>query len=177
MHMFDKKNTCNLILFLIVILFLVFSHEKTYCRENSTGLYKKGARHAINGQYNKAIEVFKRVIDISPYYCLGHYGLGKVYLYKYGMLDDAVLHLKRSVSLDKKFVKGHFYLGVAYFLSKKYIQAIHSFKNAYYNDDSYIEALYNLGVIYDIMDDSYHSKIFFSKYLDEKYKEEEDILF
>lgn len=146
-------------------------------RENSTELYQKGARLAIDGQLDKAIIVFKRVVEISPYYCLGHYGLGKAYLHKYGMLDDAVKHLRTAVKLDRKLVKAHFYLGVAYFMAKKYVPAAGAFKSAYGYDDSYIEALYNLGVVYEIMEKTYEAKIYYDKYLAEKVREEEDIIF
>jgi tetratricopeptide (TPR) repeat protein len=146
-------------------------------RENSSELYRKGARLAIDGQLDKAILVFQKVVEVSPYYCLGHYGLGKAYLYKYGMMDEAIRHLKTSVKLDRKFVKGYFYLGVAYFMSKKYRQAASAFKSAYVNDDTYIEALYNLGVVYEIMEESYKSSVYYSKYLGEKVKEEEDLVF
>lgn len=146
-------------------------------RENSTELYEKGARLAIDGQLDKAILVFKRVVEISPYYCMGHYGLGKAYLYKYGMLDDAVKHLKEAVELDRRLVRAHFYLGVAYFMSKKYLRAAGAFKSAYDYDDSYIEALYNLGVVYEIMEKTYEAKMYYDKYVAEKVREEEDIIF
>ena len=146
-------------------------------RENSSELYRKGARLAIDGQLDKAILVFKKVVEISPYYCMGHYGLGKAYLYKYGMMDDAIRHLKASVTLDRKLVKGYFYLGLAYFMAKQYRQAAAAFKSAYTYDDTYIEALYNLGVVYEIMEQSYKSSLYYRKYLGEKVKEEEDLVF
>jgi tetratricopeptide (TPR) repeat protein len=146
-------------------------------RENSTELYRKGAKLAINGELDKAIPVFKKVVEISPYYCLGHYGLGKAYLYKPGMIDDAIRHLKTAVELDRKFVKGYFYLGIAYLMAKKYPLAGRAFKQAYSYDDTYIEALYNMGVVYETMDRSYHSMFYFNKYLEERAREAEDIVF
>jgi tetratricopeptide (TPR) repeat protein len=145
-------------------------------RENSTELYRNGARLAIGGELDRAILVFKKVVDISPSYCLGHYGLGKAYLYKYGMLDEAIKQLKLAVRLDRKLVRGYFYLGIAYYMDGKYPQAIDAFKSAYGYDDTYIEALYNMGIIYDLMHKSYESTIYFRKYISEKLKEEEEIV-
>jgi len=156
---------------------LIYTAGAAEPRENSTELYRKGARLAIDGQLDKAILVFNRVVEISPYYCMGHYGLGKAYLHKYGMMDNAIRHLKTAVRLDRKFVKAYFYLGLAYFISKKYAESARAFKSAYEYDDTYIEALYNLGVVYDIMDDSYKSVVYFGKFLGEKAREEEDIVF
>ncbi len=162
-------------------LFLAVYSFSTYAgaapRENSTELYRKGARLAIDGQLDKAILIFKKVVEISPYYCMGHYGLGKAYLYKYGMTDDAIRHLKISVKLDRKLVKGHFYLGIAYFMAKHYSQAASAFKSAYSYDDTYLEALYNLGVVYEIVEQDYKSSVYFSRYLGEKSREEEDLVF
>jgi len=146
-------------------------------RESSTELYRKAAKLAIDGQIDSAIPIFKRVVEISPYYSLGHYGLGKAYLCKFGMIDDAIRHLKKAVELDRRLAKAHFYLGMAYLMAKKYPPAAAAFKNAYRYDDSFIEALYNLGVIYEIMDRTYLSHVYFSRYLEEKAKEEEEIMF
>ncbi|HNW30221.1 MAG TPA: hypothetical protein PKN50_17210 [Spirochaetota bacterium] len=146
-------------------------------RENSSELYRKGARLAIDGQLDKAILVFKKVVEISPYYCMGHYGLGKAYLYKYGMIDDAIRHLKTSVKLDRKLVKGYFYLGIAHFMAKHYREAASAFKSAYSYDDTYLEALYNLGVVYEIMEQQYYSTVYYNKFLEEKEKESEDLVF
>lgn len=163
--------------FVIILALIAASAGSAMSRENSTELYRTGARLAIGGQLDKAIPIFKQVVEISPYYCMGHYGLGKAYLHKFGMLDDAIKHLSRSVQLDRKLVKGYFYLGIAYLLAKKYRAAARAFKTAYSFDDSYIEALYNIGVVFDIMDKSYEANVYFSRYLNEKVKEEEDIVF
>ena len=161
----------------ILLALLLASAGTALPRENSTELYRTGARLALGGQLDKAIPIFKQVVEISPYYCLGHYGLGKAYLYKRGMLDEAIKQLRLSVQLDRKLVKGYFYLGIAYLLAKKCGAAARAFKTAYSFDDTYIEALYNIGVVFDIMDKSYDSGVYFNKYINEKMKVEEDIIF
>ncbi|OHD68401.1 MAG: hypothetical protein A2W19_14385 [Spirochaetes bacterium RBG_16_49_21] len=157
--------------------FLLFCLNALYPRDSSTELYRKAARLAASGELDSAIPIFKRVIEVSPCYCMGHYGLGKAYLYKQGMLQEAIKHLRTSVNLDRKFVKGHFYLGVAYFLAKKYRLAASAFKAAYSFDASYVEALYNLGAIYEIIGKRYESQVYFTRYLTERVKKEEDVIF
>jgi len=146
-------------------------------RENSSELYREGARLAMEGRLDEAIPVFRKVVEISPYYCLGYYGLGKACLYRGGMLDEAIRNLQTAVKLDRRLVRGHFYLGMAYFMARRYMDAAFSFKSAYAYDDTYIEALYNLGVVYEIIERDYDSKVYYGRYLDEKYKVEEDITF
>ena len=161
--------------FLLLLIFIFFT-APVLSREKTSQLYHEGESLALKGDIDGAIEIFKKVVELSPYYCMGHYGLGKAYLYKYGMLDLAIQHLSEAVKLDRKLAKGHFYLGMAYFLGRKYIQALHSFKNAYDNDDSLIEALYNISVIYDIMGKKYEAEVYYKKYITEK-ERDEDILF
>ncbi len=161
----------------VLALLALLAAAPAAARENSTELYREGARLAMEGKLDEAITVFRRVVEISPYYCMGYYGLGKACLYRGGMLDEAIRSLKTAVSLDRKLVRGHFYLGLAYFMARRYMEAAFSFKSAYAYDDTYIEALYNLGVVYEIIERDYDSKIYYGRYLDEKYKVEEDITF
>jgi tetratricopeptide (TPR) repeat protein len=160
-----------------LVLMLQFWPLPLYPRENSSELYQKGARLAMEGEIDSSIQIFKKVIDMSPSYCLGHYGLGKAYLYKRGTLADAIRHLESSVKLGRRFSKGYFYLGFAFLLTKKYRNAAHAFKMAYAYDNNYIEALYNLGAVYDSMGKKYESQVYFTKYLNERVKKEEGIIF
>lgn len=146
-------------------------------RENSSELYRTGAQLAMQGKLDESIAVFRKVVEISPYYCMGYYGLGKACLYRGGMLDEAIRNLQAAVRLDRRLVRGHFYLGLAYFMARRYMDAAFSFKTAYGYDDTTIEALYNLGVVYEIIEKDYYSKLYFRRYLDAKLKAEEDIPF
>ncbi|MCP4137329.1 MAG: tetratricopeptide repeat protein [bacterium] len=169
----NKKLVC-LFLLCIHLSAVFFPVESLVSREGSTALYKKGEQLALRGKIDESIRVFKQVVELSPYYCLGHYGLGKAYLYKEGFLEDAVKHLKRSVRLDREFAPGYFYLGMAHFLSEEYRYAIPALKQAYHGDSTILEALYNLSVIYDIIHKKLQAKLYLRKYLLEKEREEDD---
>jgi len=145
--------------------------------ENSSRLYAQGAAFAVQGKYDEAIDVFKEVIRLSPYYCLGHYGLGKAYLLSPGKLDDAIFHLERATQLDRRFARAHFYLGMAYLLKGKHVPAIHAFDAAYASDDTYIEALYNIGTIYDMMGKKLKAQIYFQRYYKHKKREEGQLFY
>ena len=132
--------------------------------ENSSLLYKKAADMAYSGDVEGAIPLFKKVTELSPSFVLGHYGLGKPYLYVDGRLDDAVIELKKAVECDRSFSKAHFYLGMAYMFRKDYASAIDSFHQAYLVDRTCIEALYNMGAIFDFMGHPFKSKRYFGEY-------------
>jgi tetratricopeptide (TPR) repeat protein len=165
------------ILTVLLITALQFAEFDLESRDNSSALCRKAATIALGGDIEGAINIFTNVVRISPYYSLGHYGLGKAYLYKEGRLDDAIKHLKRSVELDRKLSKGYFYLGMALMFDRNYIHALHAFSDSYRYDSGLIEALYNMGVIYDLMNSRSNSKKYFDQYNLRMKKKEQGIIF
>ncbi len=120
------------------------------------------------GQHDEAIKTFKDVISKSPYYCLGHFGLGRAYMFKKGMIKYAISHLKYSVELDRSFTRGYFHLGIAYLFAKKYTAALYNFELAFRNDESYVEALYNIVILYERLGKWQLSRAWYAKYLESK---------
>lgn len=135
-----------------------------FARENSSVLYAKAAAMAQGGDVEGAIPLFRRVIELSPSFVLGHYGLGKAYLCVDGRLDDAVKELKTAAVCDRKFAKAYFYLGIAYMFRHNYDWAIDSFRDAYLADKTFVEALYNIAAMYDYMGHPFKSRKFFQDY-------------
>jgi tetratricopeptide (TPR) repeat protein len=168
------RNSSAVIFFLLCFFGIL---TQSHALENSTHLYREGAVMAMKGDIEGAIIKFGKAVETSPYYSLAHYGLGKAYLYKSGMLDEAIKHLRRAVELDHDMAKAYFYLGLAYLLNRKYVGAIHAFKSCYEADDTIIESLYNLAAVYDIIGKDYYAGYYFTKYYQEKGKEDRDILF
>jgi len=146
-----------------ILLFLIIC-VPCHGREDSTRLYNSGVALAREGRYDEAADTFRRVIKVSPWYALGHYGLGKTFLYMPGHMDEAIDELRQAVELDRDLARGHFYLGLAYMFAGKYMPAVHSFDRAYQIDPAMIEALYNLAVAYDIMEKPYHARKWFVLY-------------
>jgi len=165
-------NRLLIILTAFVLLMTSFSIDAA---ENSTELYERGASLAKKGNMNEAVRIFKEVIRISPSYSLGHYGLGKSYLFFDDRQADAVRHLKICVTLDRSLAKGYFYLGMAYYFSDDYVRSIHSLKTAYTKDQSLVAALYNLSIMYDIINRKYQSLVYYRKYIEELEKDEDDV--
>lgn len=151
-----KFRTC-LFLSLIIIQSALYA-------ENSTFYYKKGVEQFKAGEMAEAENSFKTAVEINPSYTLGHYGLGRVFILQKDKVPLAIKHLKRSVTLDPGFVKGWFKLGLAELVSGKYVDSLHSFKEAYERDKTFIEALYNMGVVYDLLGDDYTAFTYFRLY-------------
>jgi tetratricopeptide (TPR) repeat protein len=157
----------------VFVLIFLFILEISIYAENSTFYYKKGIEAFKSGNLADAEKNFRQAVEINPSYTLGHYGLGRVYIIQDGKVTDAIKHLKISVSLDSGFVKGWFKLGLAELVSGKYVDSLHSFKEAYDRDKTYIEALYNMGVVYDLLGDEYKAFTYYRHYY-RKVKGEKD---
>lgn len=161
----------------LIVLILWTAVCPVFSLENSTVLYRKAALTAAGGKYDEAVNEFLKVIKVNPSYALGHYGLGKLYLYRENKIKDAVKHLEQAVRCDRGFAKAYFYLGMAYMLEKKYSRAAGAFTTAYNLDRGMYEALFNLSIIYDTINNRYLSRRYYDRYLLEKQKRELDILF
>ena len=162
-----------------LIIALVFSLLANFAmaRENSSLLYRQGREAVLAGNYGEAKKTFERVIELSPCFSLGHYGLGRLYLITGENPEDAIKHLKLATELDVNMAGAHFYLGMAYLLAGRHVPAIHAFDEAYKRNGSYIESLYNIGAIYDRMGYSAKARLYFARYNREKRKGGDQIFF
>lgn len=147
----------------IIFMVLVWSQFSS-AMDNSTNHYNDGVKFFKSGNLTAAEKSFKKSLEINPSYTLGHYGLGRVYMLREDKIADSIKHLKRSVYLDPGFVSGWFKLGLAELISGKYIDSLHSFREAYERDNTLIEALYNMGVVYDLLGDEYRSFTYYRLY-------------
>jgi tetratricopeptide (TPR) repeat protein len=169
-----RKNKGRAALACISFLFLA---APAFPRMNSTQLYGEASARALSGDIEEAITGFIRVIEANPHYALGHYGLGKAYLYKEGKLEEAIRHLRLSVECDRRLAKGYFYLGMACMLAGKYGPALHAFGASYEYDRGMVEALYNMAVIYDLIGADSKARRLYEQYVGEWNKKESNILF
>ncbi len=150
-------------LFLVsAAMLLCLNHPCT--AENSTELYNKGRESFRAGNMADAESYFKQSVAANQYYCLAHYGLGRVYLSSRGKINDSIIHLKKSVHLDQSFGKGYFYLGMAQLFSGDHIGALHSFEKAYSTDSTLTESLYNMGVIHEYLLKDYRAFTYYRAY-------------
>lgn len=160
-----QSNRCAVPALLLVLLLCGVTSA---AEKNSTAYYNEGLEYAKSGRLDMAEQTFKKTITVNKYYCLGHYGLGRVYMYKPETMDKAIIHLKKAVELDSNYAPAHFYLGIAQLITEKYVDSIHSFNNAFEKDNRFVEALFNIGTVYELLGDDYKAFFYYRKYLYEK---------
>jgi len=91
-------------------------------------IYGRGQSHLKSGNYEKALEEFKKILESKPNDPLVLLSTGATY-YFMGDHSDAVLYLKSSLNADPKLSDAYFYLGMAYEQQGKYREAIIEYGN------------------------------------------------
>ncbi|MGA1876285.1 MAG: tetratricopeptide repeat protein [bacterium] len=106
-----------------------------------------GTYYYTRGDYRKAVEQFKLMLQINPDDVFTHFVLG--YLYdKQDLADLAIQELQEAIRLDPTYVNAYNNLGTLYNRLGKIHEALEVLKIALQLNPDYIEIHDNLGVIY-----------------------------
>jgi len=100
------------------------------------------------GMYERAISVYKQVIELEPNFARVHHNLGFAY-YKAGDFDEAKHELQIAINLNPQNAYFHYTLGLLLHDYPEFDAAIDSFSQAISLNPEYIEALYERGILYD----------------------------
>lgn len=111
----------------------------------------KGIDSFEHGNYDKAIGLFKKVIEEFPSNVEGYYNLGLTYLRK-GDIDKATASLEKAVEIKPDGVETYLALGECYFNKGETEKAMNSFSQATEVQPENPKAWYNLGVVYYKLD-------------------------
>lgn len=85
----------------------------------STQLFEKGRLARQNGEYDTAIDLFKRIIAVAPDHALAHSELGLVYCFT-GSFDESVEELVLAAKLAPKNLDIRLYLAKTYTMLGEY---------------------------------------------------------
>lgn len=107
-------------------------------------MYNEGHTAMEFGNYNRAIEIFKSVLDIKPDLVEAHVNIGFSYRMK-GDIKNQIYHYEEAVKLNPNNPDLHYNLGIAYFDAGKYNQAATELKIATELNPSSKDAHFNLG--------------------------------
>lgn len=109
--------------------------------------YNFGIMYAGRSEHDRAIESFKKAIEIDPNYALAYYGLGKSYQ-ELANYNEAIQYFKKALELKPDFFGAHINLGTVYHSLGAYFDSIESYKQAILLKPDNPEAYYNLGTAY-----------------------------
>ena len=95
----------------------------------ATNWYKLGLSYYEKGQYEEAINSFKKAVELKPNNDMNWYRLGRSY-YDNGQYKEAINSFKKAVELKPNDAYNWLWLGLSYFFNEQYKEAINSLKKA-----------------------------------------------
>lgn len=107
----------------------------------------KGISLADRGKFREASELYKKAIEVYPYYSVSFSNLGNAYsdLHRY---DEAVEQYRKAVKISPDFAAAYSNMADALMHQKKYLDAEIACKNALRVDPGYVLAMTNLSEVY-----------------------------
>ena len=96
---------------------------------SSNDLLEEGKTYYNNGEYDKAIEIFKKAVEINPNDDDSWRWLGNSY-YKNGQYQEAIKSFKKAVELNPNDANNYYWLGRSYNDNEQYKEAINSLVKA-----------------------------------------------
>ena len=98
------------------------------------------------GLYQKAIESYKKSLEIDPHSICAYYNVALLY-HQTHQFEDAIIHLEKVIELDPSDASAYNNLGVLYFAINNLIEAKTHFENALSIEVNYKEARDNLAKV------------------------------
>lgn len=107
----------------------------------------KGISLADSGKTREAVELYKKAIEVYPYYSVTFSNLGNAYsdLHRF---DEAVEQYRKAVKISPDFAAAYSNMADALMHQKKFLDAEIACKNALRVDPGYVLAMTNLSEVY-----------------------------
>jgi len=124
--------------------------------------FNLGLLYHKNNKLHKALEEYKKALDLDPLNARVHNNLGMVYK-ELGRLPEAINQYQKAIAVNSGYEKAHHNLAVTYYLHRDYEKAIQEFELAIDCNPKNPETYNNLGLIYRKQKNLYRAKKMFEK--------------
>jgi tetratricopeptide (TPR) repeat protein len=112
-------------------------------------LINKAKIEVADRNYDNAIEVCKRALELDEIYVEAYFQIGEAYSGK-RKYDIAIENYQRAVDFDKKHISSWNSMGLAYKEKKNYEEALRYLEKAVQIDPSYSQGWFNKGNVYKL---------------------------
>ncbi len=133
--------------------------------QDADSLYRFGLSQLEEGDYENAINTFRKVIELDPNSASAHCSLGYIYL-QYEDIDQAQGSFNKALTINDELASA--YNGLGLVLSRSPLtrqEALESYHTALRIEPDYPEAQYNLGITYADMGNAVSAMTSFSQLL------------
>ena len=117
---------------------------------SSNDLLEEGKTYHNNEEYDKAIEIFKKAVELNPNEYLNWQWLGRSYYERYsdGDEENALNSLLKAVELNPNDDSNWYWLGISYGMNSQYDKEKESFLKATELNPNNADNWYKLGISY-----------------------------
>ena len=115
--------------------------------QNYYARFLLGVAYPTNEETEKAIESYKKAIEINPNLADAYAGLGNLYLDD-GKVEDALRYLKKAIEINPTYISVNMDLGAAYSENDQIDEAIASYEKAVEINPRITLAYFYLGELY-----------------------------
>jgi tetratricopeptide (TPR) repeat protein len=98
-------------------------------------------------EFSKAIQAYRKVIELDPAYVEAYNNLGIIYQMS-GEMERAFELYQKSIEINPRYQKGYNNLGILLFLKGRYGEAQEAFQKALAINSDNIESHINLGILF-----------------------------
>jgi Tfp pilus assembly protein PilF len=137
----------TLLLFVSSLAFTSIGHAISQKPYNAEKYFKDGVSLYEAGQYQQAIEAYKKAVQLDPESADANYNLGMSYS-SLGQYKEAIEAYKRAIRIKPDYEAAYYNLGHAYSNLKQYDNSVKAFRDAIRRKPDYVEAYYGLGNAY-----------------------------
>jgi len=126
-------------------------------------------------QFDEAIGVFNKAIELDDHYISPFNAKGYIYLQRH-QFEEAIMFLNQAVEIDKDFAQPHYNLGIIFHHSGKYDMAIDAYTRAIEINKSFAQPWKGMGdtyvkqLNYNKAIDAYKTAIYLNKNYENAYK-------
>lgn len=114
---------------IIAGIFLSLCFNFSYAEDTAHQYIESGIAYGNQGLYDKAIEEFKKALEIDANNYKAYYLIGFVYSHK-NMPDEAIAYYKKSIEIEPNFANAYLDLGIDYNVKGLHDEAISIYEKA-----------------------------------------------
>ncbi len=118
---------------------------------NVEELYNQAIKIFNNKEYDKAVELFGKVIQLKPDHYKAFYSRGKCFIEK-KMFDEAINDFNQAIKINPKYYYAYCRRGIVYRQKGDFENAINEFKKSLDIKADYNDALRELAFVYILME-------------------------
>ncbi|MFZ7131052.1 MAG: tetratricopeptide repeat protein [Eubacteriales bacterium] len=147
---------------IFIALFLIYLCS---CSDNSIVIKKNADLYLGLKEYDKAIPLYKKAIQLDPQYEEAIHNLGKVYE-EQGFYEAAINYYTEAIGIDSLYAHAYRSRGYAFYKLDKLMESIRDYRKSLDIEPKNVSALGNLSYVYELDCDFENARKYYYKTLD-----------